>query len=153
MNDTDIGAFSGGASLVRANNKSTEWSAGVAGSVAVNVINNKTEAAIVNSTVNEARDVDVYALIGGENLAVALGTALNVSSDQSTAGEAAGSASVSVGCSREWSISRAMDMGHSYANISRTTRQGWLSISVCSRPLRLKLSLAASRPNRCNSVA
>jgi filamentous hemagglutinin family protein len=95
VNDTDITAATGSGALARANNPSSTWSAGVAGSVSVNLVDNATEALVRNSSVTNAQDVSVIALAGGEQLAVALGLAVNLSADQSKAGSAAGSVSVS----------------------------------------------------------
>lgn len=96
VNDAHITAASGAAALAKAKNQSSEWSAGIAGSLAVNVLGNTTSAYLENSTVTDANDVFVRALAGGQQVAVALGTALNLSADKETAGAAAGSVSVSL---------------------------------------------------------
>ncbi len=96
VNDTDIGAFSGSAALVRANNSSSKFSAGVAGSLAVNVLQNSTTAGVKNSALSGVADADVFALAGGEQIAVALGVAVNASKEQENGASAAGSVSVSV---------------------------------------------------------
>jgi hypothetical protein len=95
VNDTDITAASGSASLVRAKAPSSSFSAGIAGSVAVNDLTNSTTAYVKDATVTGAQDVSVDALAGGDQLAVAIGAAVNASADQTKAGEAAGSVSVS----------------------------------------------------------
>ncbi|MCA3120832.1 MAG: leukotoxin LktA family filamentous adhesin, partial [Rhodocyclaceae bacterium] len=95
VNDTDITAAAGSAALVRANNPSSSFSAGVAGSVAVNLIGNTTEAYLKSATVTNAEDVTVNALTGGEQLSVAIAATVNASSEQTRAGSFAGSVSVS----------------------------------------------------------
>ena len=96
VNDTNIGAFSGSGALARANNSSTNFSAGVAGSVAVNQLANSTTAAIEGATITGAANTDVYALSGGEYLAVALGVSVNASAKQDHSATAAGSVSVTL---------------------------------------------------------
>jgi riboflavin synthase len=96
VTDTDIAAIGGSASLVRANAPSSERSAGLAGSVAVNNLTNSTTASVKDSTVTGADDVAVNALAGGEQLAVAIGAAVNASGKQDSAASAAGSVSISL---------------------------------------------------------
>jgi filamentous hemagglutinin family protein len=95
VNDTDITAATGSAALTRANNPSSTFSAGAAGSVAVNLIGNTTEAYIKDTEVTDAQDVSVTALAGGEQLAVAIGAAVNASAKQDKAASFAGSVSLS----------------------------------------------------------
>lgn len=95
VNNTDIGAFSGGAALTRANADSSKASAAIAGAVAVNDLGNDTQAVVANTQVTGAGGVGVSALSGGEQLAIALGVAVNASADQSRAASAAGSVSYS----------------------------------------------------------
>ena len=75
--DSDIAAASGAAAITRANNPETTKTVGVAGSVAVNSIGNGTQAWLKDSTVTDAGDVTVQALSGGEQLAIALGMAVD----------------------------------------------------------------------------
>ncbi|MDO9281267.1 MAG: leukotoxin LktA family filamentous adhesin [Methylotenera sp.] len=95
VNDTDITAATGSAALTRANNSSSTFNAGAAGSVSVNLIGNTTEAYIKDAEVTDAQDVSVTALAGGEQLAVAIGAAVNASAKQDKAATFAGSVSVS----------------------------------------------------------
>lgn len=95
VNDTDITAATGSAALTRANNPSSTFSAGAAGSVSVNLIGNTTEAYIKDTLATDAQDVSVSALVGGEQLAVAIGAAVNTSAKQDKAATFAGSVSVS----------------------------------------------------------
>lgn len=96
VNDTDITAASGSAALVRANAKTSERSGGFAGALAVNDLENETLAYLQDSEVLNAADVQVLALAGGEQLAVAIGAAINASAQQDKAASAAGSVSVSL---------------------------------------------------------
>ncbi len=95
VNDTDITAAAGSAALVRANAPSVKRSAAFAGAVTYNDLDNDTSAYIDTSDISDARDVDVVALEGGEQLSVAIGASVNSSADQSKAGSAAGSVSIS----------------------------------------------------------
>ena len=79
VSDSDITAASGAAAITRANDAFATKTIGVAGSVAVNVIGNGTQAWLKDSTVSNAGDVTVQALSGGEQLAVALGMAVDAS--------------------------------------------------------------------------
>lgn len=96
VNDTDIGAFSGSASLVRANAKSSKRSAGFAGALAVNNLDNDTFAYLKDTEVIDAADTQILALAGGEQLAIAIGASVNTSAEQAKAASAAGSVSVSM---------------------------------------------------------
>lgn len=97
VNDTDVTAATGSGALARANNPSSGWSAGVAGSVSVNQITNTTEAYVKGSTVTNAQDASVLAAAGGEQLAVAIGLAVNLSTaNPDRAGSGAGSVSVNL---------------------------------------------------------
>lgn len=96
VNDTDITAASGSAALIRANAKTSEHSGGFAGALAVNDLENETLAYLQDSEVLNAADVQVLALAGGEQLAVAIGAAINASAQQDKAASAAGSVSVSL---------------------------------------------------------
>ena len=80
ISDSDITAAAGAAAITRANDPDTTSTVGVAGSGAVNSIGNGTQAWLKDSTVTNANDVTVQALSGGEQLAIALGMAVNVSS-------------------------------------------------------------------------
>ena len=95
-NAMDIGAVSGGAALTARNNENSKFGVGVAGTLAINLIDTKTIAEVKNSTVTGARNVDIYSLMGGEQFSVAAGLSANISSDQSKAGTVAGSVSVSI---------------------------------------------------------
>ncbi len=95
VNDTDITAASGSGALTRANNSSSKWSAGIAGSLSINDLANTTEAYIKRATVTNAKDVSVTALAGGEQLSMAIGVAVNASANQKKAASAAGSVSIS----------------------------------------------------------
>jgi filamentous hemagglutinin family protein len=79
ISDSDITAASGAAAITRAKDPDTEKTVGIAGSVAVNSIGNGTQAWLKNSTITDAGDVTVQALSGGEQLAVALGMAVDAS--------------------------------------------------------------------------
>ncbi len=93
-NAAHITAASGGAALTRANNESSEWSAGIAGSLALNSLETLTSAVVKDSEISGADDFHVYALASGQQLAVALGTAINASADQDKAASIAGSVSI-----------------------------------------------------------
>ena len=97
LNDTHITAASGAAALARANNPSSEWSAAIAGAFALNQLHNTTSAAIGGSQVTGAKSVAVRALASGQEVAVALGTSVNLSeANPDHAGTAAGSVSVNL---------------------------------------------------------
>ncbi len=95
INDTDIGAIGGSAALVRANAKSVERSGGFAGALAVNDLENETLAELLETDVGGVADAQLLALAGGEQLAIAIGAAINNSAEQDKATSAAGSVSVS----------------------------------------------------------
>jgi filamentous hemagglutinin family protein len=95
INDTDIGAISGSAALVRANAKSVERSGGFAGALAVNDLENETLAELLGTKVLDIANAQLLALAGGEQLAIAIGAAINNSAQQDKAASAAGSVSVS----------------------------------------------------------
>lgn len=96
VNDTDIAAISGSAALVRANAKSSERSGGFAGALAVNDLENDTLAYLEDTQVLDSADAQILALAGGEQLAIAIGAAINASAEQDKAASAAGSVSVSL---------------------------------------------------------
>ena len=79
ISDSDITAASGAAAITRANDAFASKTIGVAGSVAVNSIGNGTQAWLKDSSVSSTGDVTVQALSGGEQLAVALGMAVDAS--------------------------------------------------------------------------
>jgi filamentous hemagglutinin family protein len=81
VSDSDITTASGAAALTRANNPNQTSAAAMDGSVAVNMVGNGTEALIRNSTVTGVHNVDVQALTGGEQLSVAIGAAVNATSN------------------------------------------------------------------------
>lgn len=81
--DTDIVTASGAAALTRARNSSQKGSAGITGSVSVNLIGNTVESVLRDATVTNANDVEVQALAGGEQLSIAIGAAIDASSAQS----------------------------------------------------------------------
>lgn len=82
INDTDIVTASGAAALTRANNGSQTGSAAITGSVAVNLIDTDTQGLLRGTTVTGAQGVAVQALAGGEQLSVAVGAAIDASSQQ-----------------------------------------------------------------------
>ncbi len=94
VNHTDITAAGGGASFVRANASGGKGSVAFAGSVAYNRVENQTLGAITDSVVGLADEVVVQALSGGEQLSVAIGLAVNASSNTQKAYSSAGSVSV-----------------------------------------------------------
>lgn len=96
INNTDITAGSGAGALIMADSPATDYSVGIAGSVAINDLYNTTSAYGDNLTIIQADDVDIKALSGGEALAVAIGASVNLSDDQSTAASVAGSVSVNM---------------------------------------------------------
>ncbi|HEY9380770.1 MAG TPA: leukotoxin LktA family filamentous adhesin, partial [Burkholderiales bacterium] len=94
VTNADLISGAGGAALAAAKNPSAKFSAGVAGAVAFNQLDNDTYAGIKNATINDAGEVKVQALSAGDQISVGLGIALNTSQDQSKAGVAAGSVSL-----------------------------------------------------------
>ena len=82
--DADIRAGSGAAGVAIGTKDSSTRSYGVAGAVALNLLGNGTSAQIDNTTVNNAGDVAVQALTGGEQLAVGIAPAISVSGGQTT---------------------------------------------------------------------
>ncbi|WP_307719045.1 beta strand repeat-containing protein [Massilia glaciei] len=92
VNNTNLIAASGGASVVSAKAPSVERSAGVAGALAINIEGNDTRAAIANSVVTDFDSVAVDAWSSGQHIAIGVGVALNSSTEDSLS--AAGSASV-----------------------------------------------------------
>ncbi|MES3025589.1 MAG: leukotoxin LktA family filamentous adhesin, partial [Pseudomonadota bacterium] len=92
VNNTNLVAASGGASVVAASAPSVERSAGVAGALAINIEDNDTRAAIKDSAVSDFDSVAVDAWSSGQHIAIGVGVALNTSTEDSLS--AAGSASV-----------------------------------------------------------
>src|SRR5690606_23843513 len=74
VNSTDIGAFSGSASFVRA--KTGDRSAAVAGAAAVNDLANTTQARLAGADVTGAQRADVRALASGDLLSIGIGGAV-----------------------------------------------------------------------------
>ena len=81
--------------MAKAGNKSAQWSAGIAGAVTYNELENTTSASLRESTVTGAKKVAVQGLAAGLQVSVALGVAVNASADQDKAASAAGSVSIS----------------------------------------------------------
>ncbi len=75
VNNTDVMAFAGTAGIMyqTATKDTSGKSVGIAGAVGLNMLKNKTEAVIKNSTVNNADDLNVFAVNGGTDVAAALG--------------------------------------------------------------------------------
>ncbi|MGC9259152.1 MAG: leukotoxin LktA family filamentous adhesin, partial [Phycisphaerae bacterium] len=82
LNYTGLISASGGASLVMANNPSSTNSAGIAGAVAFDLIDNTTSAYITDSTLSDIGALNVNALTGGFEVSVGLGLAVNTSSSE-----------------------------------------------------------------------
>ncbi len=82
LNYTGLISASGGASLVMAKNPSSSSSAGIAGAVAFDLIDNTTSAYIDDSTVSDVGALNVNALSGGFEVSVGLGLAVNTSSSE-----------------------------------------------------------------------
>ena len=83
VSDMDVVTAAGAAALTRANNSSQTGSAAITGSVAVNIIDNATQAVLRDTTVSNAHDTSVQALQGGEQLSIAIGAAIDASNQQS----------------------------------------------------------------------
>ncbi|KAB7623810.1 leukotoxin LktA family filamentous adhesin [Alkalilimnicola sp. S0819] len=94
ISDTDFLAVAGGAALAKANNPSSKFSAAAAGSVAFNLQNNRTHAAVRDSAISGAGDTTIQALAAGDAVTIGAGLAVNASSDQDKAATMAGSASL-----------------------------------------------------------
>jgi filamentous hemagglutinin family protein len=95
VGDADITAASGSAALALGRSISSKSSTAIAGGVSVNQLGNGTSADIVDTTVTHAGDVTVQALTGGEQLAVAIAAAVNVSGPKTdTSNQLVGSISV-----------------------------------------------------------
>lgn len=75
VNNTDVMAFAGTAGIMfqTATKDTSGKSVGIAGAVGMNNLKNKTEAVIKNSTVNNADNLNVFAVNGGMNIAAGLG--------------------------------------------------------------------------------
>jgi filamentous hemagglutinin family protein len=95
-NDSQVLAVSGAAALSKAKNPSSEFSAGIAGSVAWNDLQNQTAAQMSGTMVTGAKTAAVQALAGGQQVAVAVGLGVNASAKEETAASAAGSVSVNM---------------------------------------------------------
>ena len=97
VSDLDIVTASGAAAFTRANNPSQTKSAAVTGSVSVNLIDNTVEGLVDNAELVDTGDVTVQALAGGEQLSIAIGVAINASSQsQQNSVSATGSLSLSI---------------------------------------------------------
>lgn len=79
ISDSVIVAASGAAAITRANSSTQTAKVGMAGSVAVNMIDNDNNAILDTVTVVGADDVAVQALSGGEQVAVAIGMTVDAS--------------------------------------------------------------------------
>lgn len=95
VNKTDVITGSGGASLVIGKSSGSSGNVALAGAVAVNILGNGAQAAIRNSTVTGAGDVDVYAIRGGQLVSMGIGIAANTSNQQGQS-NITGAGSVSV---------------------------------------------------------
>jgi hypothetical protein len=82
LNYTGLISASGGASLAMASNPSVESSAGIAGAIALNVIDNTTTAYIDDSDLTDVNALNVNAIVGGFEVTVGLGLAVNTSSSE-----------------------------------------------------------------------
>jgi len=80
VNNVDIGAIGGGLALVRANDPNAQSSSAIAGALSLNVVKNTTAAYVDNSQLKNFADLDIAALAGGEQFAIAQGLAMNISS-------------------------------------------------------------------------
>ncbi len=89
LNYTGLISASGGASLVMAKNPSSTNSAGIAGAVAFNLIDNTTSAYINASTLSNVGALNVNALTGGFEVSVGLGLAVNTSNSENNTSLAA----------------------------------------------------------------
>lgn len=88
------GAYSGAAALQwKSGGSASDKSVGFSGAAGINDVTNKVNAAIKNSTITDADEVNTMALSGGEQLALGLG--LNVAKSGNTSGYS-GNAAVSV---------------------------------------------------------
>ncbi|MET0320104.1 MAG: leukotoxin LktA family filamentous adhesin, partial [Duganella sp.] len=93
--DADIVVGSGAAGIAAGTAKDSKSNSGIAGAVAVNLLGNGTSANITDSTVTHAGDVTVQALTAGEQLAVAIAAAVNVSGQNTdTSNQFVGSISI-----------------------------------------------------------
>lgn len=117
LNDTLMLSTAGAGSLIKAGGDDSSFQAALAGSVALNVMNNDTGAGLEHVTLGEAGDTRIEALSAGDQVAVGLGLALNVSGgDTSDASlSAAGSASVN------WSANTTS------ATVSDSTIEGFVA--------------------------
>ena len=89
-----VGAFSGGAAISARKGQSSGTSAAFSGAVGVNKIENTIESAVMNSTVEGLKSMDVTALSGGTSVAV--GTGLSLTKNSQPGNNFASGASVSV---------------------------------------------------------
>lgn len=99
-NDAWTGAFAGEAALSFGKGKGSgsSTSLGLSGAVGLNQLKNNVEATVKNATIQDAQNVNVQALSGGEQVAAGLGIGAKTSAG-SGSGEsinAAGSASINV---------------------------------------------------------
>ena len=94
INDTTLASASGSAAITLAKADSSKFSAAIGGAVSFSQVDNDTGAGIGASVVDNAREVAVHALSGGEQTNVALGVSVNKSTDQSTAASVVGSFSI-----------------------------------------------------------
>jgi len=93
VTDSDITAGAGAGALLRAGKDSSGFKAAIAGSVAVNKLNNSNETYLDDSKIINSDNIILNSLSGGELLSLALGLSLNTS--QSNSASIAGSVSIS----------------------------------------------------------
>src|SRR5690606_25672221 len=94
VNRTDVTAAGGAAALTLARNPAQTASAGLAGSIALNDFEHETLAFVRASDVSGVERLFVHALSGGEQIAVAIGTAALDAVNPQGAGALAGSVSI-----------------------------------------------------------
>ena len=112
INKTLLVSISGALSVTAAGSDNNQGSASLAGGVAYGDIQNTTRAGLLDSTVEDAGDVVVTARNASEQVNVGLSVGVNASTDQSTAGAGAISATV------------AMSSNQTEAVLSGSTVQG-----------------------------
>ncbi|MEN6412472.1 MAG: leukotoxin LktA family filamentous adhesin [Veillonellales bacterium] len=102
VNNTFLGAWSGGGALTKQGNKSAKFSAGVAGAIALNLMNDSadddrgSQAYISNSTIENADSAEVLALTGGQQFAIGLGIGIQDNNSQTAGKSGQGGFSVSL---------------------------------------------------------
>ncbi len=93
-NNTNVIAGAGSGAIVWAKNPSNNFSAAVAGTVALNDLENDTEANVEDATITNSGDLNVLALSSGLDLAAGIGLALNNSGGSTPSISVAGSVSI-----------------------------------------------------------